>query len=1368
MAKLNGAGNYLKNLMSQYDKYRTAREEKRENFRTGVDNAISGAIDRMPDNIQNGINKAGSYIKNLTGYGSVGDYLGDVDDYIRRLTLGGAATADQLYERLKQYYDSIREGGGVQYSNPEVPKQSGEASADRYYYTNENKESNLAQTERVAYMDRLGAAPSIGGGLNFSESTGEDQGQEGSAQTSGTNTDTGSTKTPVVVNKSQYEPKQGIVDYETFIKNQQESVIEKYKSDVNYAEKNRDYSYQLADDSYRVAAREADSNFKMNQPGYGRTAEELVASGLNGSGYSEYLGGKAYEARANELADARSQASAMKYAANQEYNEAIKEAENNKFTNETNLESARIEYAQQLAAGFKDRYEEVIANIQNGYYNASTAESILKRYTENGVISDEVRAGLAEAESQYLQTNKTSVVSSVIEFLAGQSETSSVTENQMRMLLIEGTKGNITETEIEAILDGCFKDGGRFDPDAAIQLKDKITPDKNNEGNATDNVDGSMGQSNTNGNGGVTIEGNEGQTDTSGGNSEDKLKWYEIMLGALAAPFIGIGQLFSPKDKNSQAGEGFKDEVDGNIEQTGIRPTYNDTISMFKSAMNQHAEKALGSGEDYAALINEMEAYSRDGMINPAAAGAIVEMTKGLVVSTGSFDTNKGIRKQFQDGDNFTVNIGEKSYRVDSDGEAGDDVKAAAADLNDGTLFGYGSELYLKTDDGAIKITGRSVFGKKDYKELWKAVYGEALDQLASKAPTNPEALEQLNNANVGAANLYHSYIADKLGAFTDNTKTNQGKDTTPQPGKNSKPITFEGNIALGKMIDAFKKLFNKENNDRNVGGGSFSGGDGNTGLEGFDPFGNSAIPGGTVGGTGASGAGGENTDWFSRIELDASFKNGDGTINNQKLMAYIPEADTDGDGRISNEEAGVFVSKLDTDRDGYISAYDISSYRAIDKVKITDAKYEGEKGGFLSLTRDGSVPTGSNFENGANITISYKGKDYFVDVAKQLDTKTEAYQACSSGKIAAGTIFIDSQGQVCLSRGKGKTPYLLSERGGVSFHKKDFEELKAALSLNDAGKETVRGDAVFASDGLLNKNLQKGDNFTVEVGGKTYRVESGGEVSSDHPVVEAASEVFDGEVFSWGDQAYLKKGGRIYEIDTRFLSPKQEEKLVEAIGENGVEDDSNITYGTTSLPNIRDEDYKSGDVIKIKDGHGSNYKVKISSVRGNDWSVYNYANDGGVTEDGAFIYGDQVYVKHGDLIYELAHARGYDKLKEYLSSGFKTDAAANCSGLIINETVKLSEDNLKTTTYNNYNAIKEGQPIHLSVGDTKITVSAEDRYDKSFRAYDAYQKEKDRLKMVYQNYEMFLWNNRAYIYLDGEGVILLQDNKALINALNK
>lgn len=84
---LEKAGSYLSNLAGKYGEYKQDQKARRKEFRDKVQAGADNLYQQFPDGVQNAIDKAGSYVQNLTGVGSVGDYLKRVDTTARNQIL---------------------------------------------------------------------------------------------------------------------------------------------------------------------------------------------------------------------------------------------------------------------------------------------------------------------------------------------------------------------------------------------------------------------------------------------------------------------------------------------------------------------------------------------------------------------------------------------------------------------------------------------------------------------------------------------------------------------------------------------------------------------------------------------------------------------------------------------------------------------------------------------------------------------------------------------------------------------------------------------------------------------------------------------------------------------------------------------------------------------------------------------------------------------------------------------------------------------------------------------------------------------------------------------------------------------------------
>ena len=78
---------------------------------------------------------------------------------------------------------------------------------------------------------------------------------------------------------------------------------------------------------------------------------------------------------------------------------------------------------------------------------------------------------------------------------------------------------------------------------------------------------------------------------------------------------------------------------------------------------------------------------------------------------------------------------------------------------------------------------------------------------------------------------------------------------------------------------------------------------------------------------------------------------------------------------------------------------------------------------------------------------------------------------------------------------------------------------------------EAVNAGVATYKDGInMIGGMGKWDTFRVEAGGKEFEVESTGKVT-DAAVLEAAKDAYDGEVFGYGENLYMKYKGKVYGI---------------------------------------------------------------------------------------------------------------------------------------------------------------------------------------------------------------------------------------------
>ena len=318
---------------------------------------------------------------------------------------------------------------------------------------------------------------------------------------------------------------------------------------------------------------------------------------------------------------------------------------------------------------------------------------------------------------------------------------------------------------------------------------------------------------------------------------------------------------------------------------------------------------------------------------------------------------------------------------------------------------------------------------------------------------------------------------------------------------------------------------------------------------------------------------------------------------------------------------------------------------------------------------------------------------------------------------------------------------------------------------IDSLPKEIGRGVANYERDGMFDRNLKKGDNFTVEVAGKSYKVESKGEVN-DEELIAAANDagIHNGEVFTYGQGTYLKQGDKFYEVGQRPLATNQDEALRIAIKNNSgnvVTDDSTKSMKDQDVYLTGDprREFKTMDKIELSDGNGNSYKLQIRAVLGEDSAAY---RAGAYVDNGeAYIHGNDIYVKYGNNAYKLAAVGGakngdYDRMAEVLGQNNHFTNTEN--GGFMGATVMTNEKNKIPGLGNdrNYRIDKKGNIVHSSInsvinvfiGDTGYAMEKGDITTGG--AYFAGQSNGAQVG------EIYAWGGRLFMYL-GDGALELK-----------
>ena len=1239
---VSNAGDYLSNLVNAYNTYRAGREERRDNFRQGVQKAADNIYQNLPENVQSGLNTAGNYLDKATGIGSMTEYLERMDDYMRNQIISPAANyADKIYGKIMENYQPESrmpntEGiSGI--TEPVQQKKSRSATSD--YYTNVSNEINNQTIASQPKQKMMRAAD-----VSVPVVTGEIEGGAG---------------TEVVSSEGESKPIT-VDDYNVWSKlqEQKQSIVDAYDANVNYAEEMKNSAYQQAKDAYKVAAREAQGNYEANKPTYGLAAEQMYKSGLTGSGYSDYLAGKAMEARTGEINAARSQQAAAQIAAEQTYQQYLYDALNNKI----NSENAFAETEREYLAAYNTEINNAIANIMDGLWDASVAEAYLNRYAPGGAIDEETRAMIQQAMTNYNKSTYNSVTSALLEYLNAELKAGNpVSEESVRRWLVDNAPG-ITDTQINAYLSGYFKDG-RLNTElvAGATQGSGTTTNPNNPGSSTDGQGGSgtTDKETTENTGSSGNTGNTGNTGSSGGNSGNNYTAGEVIAGAGMGIWDWFKNLFGG-NKNNQGGttqDGLEEEV-----ATAKPNSYEETLDLFSSeVLKNHDAKDV---DWYKKQLENLgsEAFDQD------AAAKIKNMANGYVVSSGKFEGNTGLRTNFQNGDNFSVTIGGQSYRVESQGEASQNVKSAAAELSDGVVFGYGSELYIKSGDTAYKIGPRPGVGNGDYDRLWRAVYQEQIANI--KAGTEAGITNNGANTETLSAN-------EKLQMYRDASQARRAQEQA-------------------KRQENWDNFVKDLENDSNEAGDTTQNALSNI-VKGMASIGN------TVQKTEQQWS----DDTRKAIETLANATEEE----KQEALAYLQEQ------------------------------WDITKKNTSDNWnKIV------------------------NWSSKVNNAVQSTEQQWANDTQSAIDTLANATEA----EKQEARDYLQEQWDITKQNAKDAWNKIVDFYNRVQIGNKAFGPNKEEWLddyIDSLPKEIGRGVANYERDGMFDRNLKKGDNFTVEVAGKSYKVESKGEVN-DEELIAAANDagIHNGEVFTYGQGTYLKQGDKFYEVGQRPLATNQDEALRIAIKNNSgnvVTDDSyqSMSEYDVYLSGDPRRDFKTMDKIELSDGNGNSYKLQIRAVLGEDSAAYragNYVDNGE-----AYIHGNDIYVKYGENAYKLAAVGGnkngdYDRMAEVLwqnnhysdggFGGFKgasvtTDAKTKIQGAGKHTNYKLDKDgNIK------HNSI--GEFINVYIGDTGYAVGSS-----GITTTGAYRAGQSNGAEVG---EIYAWNGQLFMYL-GDGALQLK-----------
>lgn len=678
------AGGYVRNLMGNvspvipkigdyYGQIYDAKERVRDGINDKVADAIRAGVDMLPDNIEQPIERVGGYVDRLVGGEGIEKALSLGENMLARKLLGPVATADRIYGIFREAGQKAGE------NNPSLlpVTPSGNATLIPPAEAGTPKAEPMSSTQPART-----AVP-----RNYLK-----QGTETPPASSVTDGGTGGVQRVYVANdvggSGGDEP--GEVNYEKYLSNKEneyESAAGKYNADIDYAKGVKDDAYREAEDEYRIAMRDADANYRTSLPTYGSAAEEMLDKGLAGSGYTEYLMGKALKAKSDEAMAARSQMSYQKMLADKQYNSDVKDALNERYQTELALDGE-----------YKAKFQEVVTGIMNGLWDASVGERILSQYAPEGGVSEEIRSALADVQSNYDNANQGTILGAYIDWCRDNgAEVNAATISDY----LKKT-GKFTDGQISSYISNVFDANGNF------------LGDTNTETNTI--TGGGLGTGNT---GNIITE-----TDTTQDYKTQASELFQKVYGRLPS----TDELEECSKKMEKYTQGMTDMQVADLFGITQASVWDPVLEDFQLKIASHK---IGSNELWD-ILDEMKADKDAGLLSSNAYNDIKAMCDGLVVSNVTLKSNGGLRKKYQKGDQFEVELGHETYRVRSEGETSDKaVIEAAKGLKDGTVFGYGTNLFIKVGDSAYRFGARAVFGNGEYDKLWHAIYKDAVADIS-------------------------------------------------------------------------------------------------------------------------------------------------------------------------------------------------------------------------------------------------------------------------------------------------------------------------------------------------------------------------------------------------------------------------------------------------------------------------------------------------------------------------------------------------------------------------------------------------------------------------------------------------------------
>lgn len=160
------------------------------------------------------------------------------------------------------------------------------------------------------------------------------------------------------------------------------------------AQQARDVSYADAERLREKSILDANMAYVHSQPTYGANAEALLSRGLTGSGYSDYLAGKAYATQRADIAAARETEAQSRRVADVRYADAISQANQQYANAEAEARANYVDYINGLKGN-------VISDNAKFEEEARTAYSNLIGLAEQGASEAYINSYIAKYGDYY-------------------------------------------------------------------------------------------------------------------------------------------------------------------------------------------------------------------------------------------------------------------------------------------------------------------------------------------------------------------------------------------------------------------------------------------------------------------------------------------------------------------------------------------------------------------------------------------------------------------------------------------------------------------------------------------------------------------------------------------------------------------------------------------------------------------------------------------------------------------------------------------------------------------------------------------------------------------------------------------------------